>query len=113
MSDVEEPIEQALGLLLRSPKLSVSQILELLDLGDREFKAICERNRAVAHLLEARRRGELEELSNRERSERLCLTCGETFEPYANARYCSDTCARLALVRTRSAKTPRVPPRSD
>lgn len=109
----EDAIEQALGLLLRSPKLSVSQILELLDLGDREFRLICERNGAVRHLLEARRRGTLEELRERGDDERLCLTCEEAFSPYAGARYCSDTCARLALVRSRSATTPRVPKRGD
>lgn len=103
--------EQAAALLLRSPNLSVSDVMELLDLGDTQFKQIADRNPAVARLLEARRRGELGELCQRRDQElqlRTCLTCAEEFLPYAGSRYCSDTCARLALVRSRTG--PKAPP---
>ncbi len=93
--------EQAAALLLRSPHLSVSEVLELLDLGDQEFKAIAERNSAVARLLESRRRGELPQPRSERQVTRQCLTCEEEFLPYAGSRYCSDICARLALVKTR------------
>ena len=48
---------QALALLLRSPRLTVSQVLELLDLGDREFRTLCAEHANIRHLLELRRRG--------------------------------------------------------
>ena len=110
-SESMELEEQAAALLLRSPNLSVSDVMELLDLGDAEFKQIAERNPAVTRLLEARRQGELGEVCQRRDSElqlRSCLTCGEEYLPYAGSRYCSDTCARLALIRSRTG--PKAPP---
>ncbi|MFK7912696.1 MAG: hypothetical protein AB8B93_02175 [Pseudomonadales bacterium] len=110
-SDSMELEEQAAALLLRSPNLSVSDVMELLDLGDAQFKKIAERNPAVARLLEARRQGELGELCQRRDQAlelRICLTCAEEYMPYAGSRYCSDTCARLALIRSRTG--PKAPP---
>lgn len=102
---------QAAALLLRSPNLSVSDVMELLDLGDQDFKEIAQCSPAVARLLEARRLGQLDALCERRdqaRTLRNCLTCDEEYMPYAGSRYCSDTCARLALVRTRNGtKGPR------
>lgn len=103
--------EQAAALLLRSQNLSVSDVMELLDLGDAQFREIAERSPAVARLLEARRRGELGEVCQRRDQQlelRICLTCSEEYLPYAGSRYCSDTCARLALIRSRTG--PKAPP---
>lgn len=86
---------RALALLLRSPRLSVSQVLELLDLGDREFRALCAEHPNIRHLLELRRQGALPDTAP---AERVCPTCGERYTPYGGARFCSDTCARLASV---------------
>ncbi|MGI9325770.1 MAG: hypothetical protein ACR2PZ_11170 [Pseudomonadales bacterium] len=94
--------EQAAALLLRSPNLSVTEVMELLDLGDQEFKEIVQRNPAVAKLLETRRLGKLPPSNVRQSTLRQCLTCEEDFLPYAGSRYCSDICARLALVKSRS-----------
>lgn len=100
---------QALALLLRSPRLTVSQVLELLDLGDREFRLLCQEHPHIQHLLDLRRRGELKE---KPCQERLCPTCDERYQPYGGARFCSDTCARLAKVQTRIPQRAIVPRRS-
>ncbi|MEM6710411.1 MAG: hypothetical protein AAF648_16665 [Pseudomonadota bacterium] len=99
---------QALTLLLRSPALSLSQVLELLDLGDHEFRRLVAEHPPIQHLLELRSRGELE---RRVEPERRCPTCGERFQPYGGARYCSDTCARAAAIRGRSSGRERPPER--
>ena len=99
---------QALALLLRSPHLSVSQVLELLDLGDREFRDLCARHANIRHLLELRKAGVLEE---REARERTCPTCGDRYTPYGGARFCSDTCAKASAIRGRSPQRGVVPDR--
>ncbi|MEM1433098.1 MAG: hypothetical protein AAGG11_03515 [Pseudomonadota bacterium] len=86
---------RALALLLRSPRLTVSQVLELLDLGDREFRALVAEHANIRHLLELRRQGALPDAPP---TERVCPTCEERYIPYGGARFCSDTCARLASV---------------
>lgn len=85
----------AAALLLRSPSLTLSQILELLDIGDAEFREMTRSNPRIAGLLERRRAGQL---SRPEDTLRACAACGEWFLPYAGARHCSDECRRIALL---------------
>ena len=49
----------AATLLLRSPRLSLSQILELLDIGDAEFRTMTRENSQIQTLLDQRRDGTL------------------------------------------------------
>ncbi len=91
--------ESAAVLLLRSPRLSVSQVMELLDISDAEFRTLIQDNEQVSTLLDKRRRGEL---TMDEPGLRTCPACEGLFLPYAGARYCSDECARISLI----AKTP-------
>lgn len=81
--------EKAIELLLRSPRLEAGTILDLLDVGDREFREMARRNRTIAKLLEARRAGALKPPT----SEPIqCPVCSEWFVPYGSSRFCSDTC---------------------
>ena len=84
--------EQALSLLLRSPRLSLSQILELLDVGDAEFRVIAARNKSVANLLDARKEGTLQAEPP---VAKRCPSCTEWFVPYGSARFCSDPCKSI------------------
>ncbi len=43
--------ENAVALLLRSPRLDVGTIMDLLDLGDREFREMTTRNPQIHNLL--------------------------------------------------------------
>lgn len=87
--------EKAIELLLRSPRLAAGTILDLLDVGDHEFREMAARNPTIAKLLEARRAGELRP----PKSEPVtCAACGEWFVPYGAARFCSDTCRTAARV---------------
>ncbi len=88
--------EKAIELLLRSPRLEAGTILDLLDVGDREFREMALRNRTIARLLEARRAGALE-LPKSEPIE--CPVCAEWFVPYGSSRFCSDTCRTAGLIR--------------
>ena len=91
--------ESAALLLLRSPRLSVSQVMELLDISDAEFRCLVRNNEQVSGLLEKRRRGEL---TCEEPEPRTCPVCEDLFLPYAGARFCSDECTRIARI----SKTP-------
>ena len=91
--------EKAIELLLRSPRLEAGTILDLLDVGDREFREMALRNRTIAKLLEARRAGALE-LPKSEPIE--CPVCAEWFVPYGSSRFCSDTCRTAGLIRDES-----------
>ena len=93
--DMNALTEAAATLLLRSPALSLSQILELLDIGDAEFREMSRANARIAELLEQRRDGTL---SRREPELRQCPSCGEDFVPYAGARHCSDECRAIARI---------------
>jgi hypothetical protein len=86
---------QACALLLRSPHLSVSQILELMDVSDAEFRNMLKNNTSIATLLEQRRDGELQPM---EPSLTECPACNDWFVPYGSARYCSDECAKVNLI---------------
>ena len=90
--------ESAVALLLRSPRLSVSLVLELLDISDAEFRTLVQENEEISALLEQRRRGELTAV---EPELRDCPGCGDCYIPYAGARYCSDECARIASLKPR------------
>jgi hypothetical protein len=87
--------EAATVLLLRSPRLSVSRILDLLDVSDAEFRAMCARNRRIAELLEARRSGALVE---DQADFATCSGCGEWFVPYGGSRCCSDECRTIMRI---------------
>lgn len=91
----------AATLLLRSPRLSLSQILELLDIGDAEFRDMTRDNAQIQTLLAQRRAGTLEAPETRETELRTCLGCGEWFVPYAGSRHCSDDCRRIARINGR------------
>ena len=84
--------EEAIALLLRSPRLEVSQIMRLLDVSDAEFRAMIKRNARIAALIDARRTGTLEA----PQAEPVqCPACDEWFLPYGAARFCSDPCRNL------------------
>jgi hypothetical protein len=91
----------ALRLLLRSPRLSVSVILELLDIGDAEFRQLCCETPAIAELLTARREGTLQ---SEEAEPRCCSACGIWFLPYAGAKQCSDECRQIVRLQYASRK---------
>jgi hypothetical protein len=93
--DMNALTEAAATLLLRSPALSLSQILELLDIGDAEFREMSRANARIAELLAQRRDGTL---SRREAELRQCSSCGEDFVPYGGARQCSDECRAIARI---------------
>lgn len=81
--------ENAVALLLRSPRLDVGTIMDVLDLGDREFREMMLRNPRIHELLDARREGTLPSIQVEPKQ---CLACSEWFIPYASERYCSDPC---------------------
>ena len=83
--------EAAVALLLRSPHLEIGQIMELMDIGDREFRDMAGRNGAIAQRLQERRHGTLRPLNS---EPRRCKSCNEWFLPYGSDRYCSDGCKR-------------------
>jgi hypothetical protein len=91
--------EEAISLLLRSPRLDVTTILNLLDVGDLEFREIVKRNPRIAELLEERRRGELVVA---ETEPAQCGVCKEWFVPYGGARFCSDRCRDVGRVERRA-----------
>lgn len=87
--------ESAATLLLRSPRLSVSLVLELLDISDAEFRGMVQQNTTLSALLEQRRKGEL---TFAEPKLKACPGCGDWFIPYAAARFCSDECHKMAVI---------------
>lgn len=87
--------EAAAVLLLRSPRLSVSRILDLLDVSDADFRAMCARNSRITELLEARRTGAL---LDAHADLVTCPGCGEWFVPYGGARCCSDECHTISRI---------------
>lgn len=95
--------EEAIELLLRSPRLEVSTIVNLLDVGDREFREMVKRNARIATLLDERRSGTLEVVRS---DPAQCVVCSEWFLPYAAARFCSDACRNIGRLERRT-KWPR------
>ena len=53
MTDIQA---SAAALLLRSPRLSVTLIMDLLDLSDAEFRSLTRSDERIAELLDLRRR---------------------------------------------------------
>ena len=94
--DMDQLQESAAALLLRSPRLSVSLVMELLDISDSEFRALVRENEEISELLEKRRRGEL---VAEEPEVRTCPGCNDWYIPYGGARFCSDECAKIADIR--------------
>ena len=88
-SDEDRLQADALELLLRSPRLNIDTILRLLDIDEREFRALVKVNPALGGLLKQRSQGLLE-LPGTE--PRKCPMCREWFLPYAGDRLCSDEC---------------------
>jgi hypothetical protein len=85
--------EEAITLLLRSPRLEVGTIIDLLEVSDREFRAMVKRNARIAALMDERRDGTLEPP---QAEPTRCPACDEWFLPYASARFCSDSCRTVA-----------------
>jgi hypothetical protein len=81
--------EEAIALLLRSPRLEVGTIIDLLDVSDREFREMVKHNERIAVLMEERRTGALTP-SVAEPAQ--CPACDDWFLPYAASRFCSDAC---------------------
>jgi hypothetical protein len=92
--------EQAIALLLRSPRLEVGTIVDLLDVSDRQFRDMVQHNNEIAQLLQARREGTL---TPRAAEPVQCPACDDWFVPYAAARFCSDACRSLGRL-ARSAR---------
>jgi hypothetical protein len=90
--------QSAAALLLRSPRFTVTQVMDLLDISDAEFRELIQESDEISTLLEARRRGEL---VAEEPELRTCPGCQEEFIPYAGARHCSDECAKIAQLAKR------------
>jgi len=88
-------------LLLRSPNLSVSQILDLMDIGDAEFRQLCRDHPRIDQLLDARRQGTL---SPAPVEPACCPGCGTWFLPYAGSRQCSDECREIVRLRRASRR---------
>lgn len=86
-----DPAAEAATLLLRSPLWSVSDVLELLEIGDAEFRRMVEAEPRLARVLEARGAGALFNGI----VERTCVACGEV---YTTATY-RDHCGAAACVR--------------
>jgi hypothetical protein len=95
--------EEAIALLLRSPRLEVSTIIDLMDVSDRDFRDMVRRNARIADLLAARSAGTLDPPGHEPAQ---CPVCDDWFVPYARARFCSDTCREVDRV-SRPTRRPR------
>jgi len=96
--------EEAIALLLRSPRLEVGTIIDLLDVSDRAFREMVGHNQRIAVLLEERRAGVLP-LPTAEPAQ--CPACNDWFLPYASARFCSDACRDMGRLQALRAKRSR------
>jgi predicted nucleic acid-binding Zn ribbon protein len=81
--------EEAIALLLRSPRLEVGTIIDLLDVSDRDFREMVKHNERIALLMEERRTGAL---TPPVAEPTQCPACDDWFLPYASSRFCSDAC---------------------
>ncbi len=83
---------EAVTLLLRSPQWSVSDVMELLEIGDAEFRALVEHNSKLARVLQERKSEEAFDGL----TERQCKACGETFSTATFRAYCgAPVCRRV------------------
>ncbi|MGA1372416.1 MAG: hypothetical protein ACO3Z6_12505 [Pseudomonadales bacterium] len=88
---------EAAVLLLRSPRWSVTEVLELLEIGDREFHALVQSDRRLARVLEARAAG-----AGVTMVERQCVVCGDAYVTATHRDHCcSSACARISRIRRR------------
>ena len=84
---------EAAGLLLRSPHWTVSEVLDLLDIGDAEFREMVMDNRGLANILERRRQHRVDI------HERQCRACGESFVTATFRNYCgAPACRAVASI---------------
>lgn len=84
---------EAAGLLLRSPCWTVSEVLELLDIGDAEFREMVLGDRRLADILDRRRRHCVDV------HERQCRACGEAFLTATFRNYCgAPACRAVARI---------------
>jgi hypothetical protein len=96
--------EEAIALLLRSPRLEVGTIIDLLDVSDAAFREMVKHNVHIAALLEERRAGSLP-LPSAEPAQ--CPACDDWFVPYASARFCSDACRDIGRLQAQRARRTR------
>jgi hypothetical protein len=87
--------EEAIALLLRSPRLEVGTIIDLLDVSDLAFREMVKRNARIASLMQERRAGALP-VPTAEPAQ--CPACEDWFVPYASARFCSDACRDIGRI---------------
>jgi hypothetical protein len=97
--------EEAIALLLRSPRLDVGTIVDLLDVSDAEFRDMVKHNARIAALMEERRAGTLAAPAVEPLQ---CPACDDWFVPYAAARFCSDACRDVGRLRAHRARRSRV-----
>ena len=84
---------EAAGLLLRSPRWTVTEVLDLLDIGDAEFREMVLDNHTLANILE-RRKAHCNDIQ-----ERQCRACGEAFLTATFRNYCgAPACRAVARI---------------
>lgn len=84
---------EAASLLLRSPHWTVTEVLDLLDIGDAEFREMVLANHHLANILEQRRQHGVEV------RERQCRACGELFLTARFRDYCgAPACRAVAKI---------------
>ena len=84
---------EAVGLLLRSPRWTVTEVLDLLDIGDAEFREMVLDNRGLAAILERRKQ------HCADVHERQCRACGEAFRTATFRNYCgAPSCRAVARI---------------
>lgn len=84
---------EAATLLLRSPRWTVTRVMELLEIGDAEFRDLVAADAKLARVLAARKSGR----TFNGVVERQCIVCGE---PFATATFRTH-CGAAACVRVR------------
>ncbi len=94
--------EEAIALLLRSPRLEVGTIIDLLDVSDLAFREMVKNNAHIAGLMEERRAGLLAQPSA---EPARCPACDDWFVPYASARFCSDACRDIGRIAAQRSKS--------
>ncbi len=81
---------EAVTLLLRSPRWSVSAVMELMEIGDSEFRRLVEQNRKLARVLQERKADDgFDGLT-----ERQCKACGDSFRTATFRSYCGSPACR-------------------
>jgi hypothetical protein len=91
-----DPTAEAATLLLRSPRWSVSEVMELLEIGDVEFRHLIEADARLARILEARKSGD----AFNGIVERPCIVCGDVFTTATYRDHCgAAACTRVSRLR--------------